>query len=96
MRIVSALPPLFGDFGPAFPQGFGLTFGEHGLRSDHRLWIVMVLIEHFILILRFTIQSIVPEEPSWIGKAKLQVRLLFGHFLVLFGHLSCFRLFLVT
>ena len=40
---------------------------------DPYLWMVAVLIEHCILGLRFAVFSVVPDQPSWIAKAKLQI-----------------------
>ena len=40
---------------------------------DPYLWMVAVLIEHCILGLRFAVFSVMPEQPSWIAKAKLQI-----------------------
>jgi len=41
--------------------------------TDWRLWGVAVVVEHTILILRFTIKTVVPDTPSWIPNAKLQM-----------------------
>ena len=40
---------------------------------DPYLWMVAMLIEHCVLGLRFAVFSVVPEQPSWISKAKLQI-----------------------
>lgn len=48
-------------------------FTQDQRQSDHRLWFIAVLVEHMILVLRFTIKAAVPDVPSWIGKAKLQM-----------------------
>lgn len=40
---------------------------------DPYLWMVAVLIEHCILGLRFAVFSVVPEQPTWVAKAKLQI-----------------------
>lgn len=41
--------------------------------GNHRLWAAAVAIEHVILFFRFVVKTVLPEEPGWVGKAKVQL-----------------------
>jgi hypothetical protein len=68
---------LIGFVGSQMSQYLSLTeykeFTQDTRQQDYRLWFIAVLVEHMILVLRFSIKAVVPAVPSWIGKAKLQM-----------------------
>merc|ERR1712216_355471 len=47
--------------------------GEAGYRLrmySHKLWVVMVIIEHSVMLMRVAIMRFSPEVPEWISEAK--------------------------
>ena len=46
---------------------------QEARKIDWRLWGVAVFIEHSILVLRFSIKTVVPQVPAWIPNAKMQM-----------------------
>ena len=49
------------------------SFHQEARTVDYRLWFIAVLVEHTILILRFTIKTVMPTRPNWIANAKAQM-----------------------
>ena len=65
---------LVGFVGSQLADTIGVTAHSRGERLiNHRLWLSAVALEHAILLFRFIIKTMVPHEPSWVGKAKVQL-----------------------
>lgn len=65
---------LVGFVGSQMSDALGVRASSRPERlGNHRLWIAAVAIEHAILFFRFLVKTLLPHEPGWVGKAKLQL-----------------------
>ena len=65
---------LVGFVGSQMSDALGVRASSRPERiGNYRLWMAAVAIEHAILLFRFVIKTVLPVEPKWVGKAKVQL-----------------------